>query len=200
MDSCIQEAEIMSEAVSFWLDNKMASARKIAEIGDQVLVDYRGKFYVIRNGSAQMKGSKPLHYSKSSMPIIWKKALRGDVPLIVDTAEPDEGLLPKTSVTKRVRSKKVEEAPMPHTSPESAAQQAISLKSAQKPVKKIDAKAAIQTAVPAQCPYCGQKHDIPVEKGKNGKPFFVTCTKCTVDFAVRFVTVTQFQAQVAGFR
>lgn len=190
----------MSEAVSFWLDNKMASARKVAEIGDQVLVDYRGKFYVIRNGAALIKGSKPLHYSRSSMPAIWRKALRGEVPVTGAAAEQEEAPLPMASVSKRVRAKKEKETPMPETPPSAAVHQTPAAKSAAKPARKPDVKPALQTAVAAQCPYCGQKHDIPVEKGKNGKPFFMTCTRCTVDFAVRFVPVTIYQAQVAAFR
>jgi DNA-directed RNA polymerase subunit M/transcription elongation factor TFIIS len=195
-----QEVDVMSEAISFWLDNKMASAHKVAEIGDQVLVDYRGKFYVIRNGSALMKGSKPLHYSRSSMPVIWKKALRGELPNTATVVEPDDEILPMTSVTKRVRAKKEKEAPMPEASPAPVVQQATASKTTAKPIKKAEPKAATQTTVAAQCPYCSQKHEIPLEKGRNGKPFFVTCTKCTVDFAVRFIPVTLFQAQVAAFR
>lgn len=194
----------MPEAISFWLDNKMASAKIIAEINGQVLVDYRGKFYVIINGMAVMKGSKPLHYSKSSMPLLWKKAMRGEMPSIMPP-EPDAGILPRASITKRVRMKKEKEtSPMPDTTA-SPLPQATALKESadpkpQKSVKKAEAKPALQTVVPAHCPYCNQKHDIPAEKGKNGKPFFVTCTRCTTEFAVRFVPVTMFQAQVAGFR
>lgn len=194
----------MSEAISFWLDNKTASAQKIAEIGDQVLVDYRGKFYVIVNGMAVMKGSKPLHYSKTSMPAIWKKAMLGEVPTI-NPSEHEDDFLPKASVTKRVRVKKEKEAvPMPDNTPtaleQTTAPKAVATQKSHKTANKTDAKPAPQTVVPAQCPYCGQKHEIPVEKGKNGKPFFITCTRCTTDFAVRFVPVTMFQAQIAGFR
>jgi len=189
----------MPEAISFWLDNKMVSAHKVTEIGDQVLVDYRGKYYVIRNGSALMKGSKPLHYSRSSMPITWKKAMRGDVPVIMES-DPDDEILPMTSVTKRVRVKKEKEPTMQEAPPATALQQSLASKTSAKSAKKVEVKPVSQTAVAAQCPYCNQKHDIPVEKGRNGKPFFVTCTKCTVDFAVRFVPVTLFQAQVAAFK
>lgn len=194
----------MSEAISFWLDNKTAAAQKIAEIGDQILVDYRGKFYVIINGKAVMKGSKPLHYSKSSMPAIWKKAMRGEMPTIMPS-KTDEDILPMVSSTKRIRVKKEKESTlMPDTTlstlPQADTSKAVTSPKPQKSAKKIEAMSAPQTVVPAQCPYCNQKHEIPVEKGKNGKPFFITCTRCTTDFAVRFVPVTMFQAQVAGFR
>jgi transposase-like protein len=52
----------------------------------------------------------------------------------------------------------------------------------------------------ANCPYCNARHEIQVEKGKNGKPFFMACSKCKSEFAVRFVPVAMYQAQVAGFR
>ena len=195
----------MSEAVSFWLDNKMASARKVAEIGSQVLVDYRGKFYVVVNGSAQMRGSKPLHYSRSSMPSLWKKALRGESPP-PPPDDQDDASMPIPSKTRITRSRSGKEAPsmtatIPVAETAPVARQPVSADKAVRPVKKTETiKLAHQTTVPAQCPYCSQKHDIPVEKGKNGKPFFVTCSKCTADFAVRFTPVTMFQAQVAGFR
>lgn len=194
----------MSESVSFWLDNKMAAARKVAEIGDQTLVDYRGKFYVIKNGSALMKGSRPLHYSKTSMPTLWKKALRGEISPSVNAPESEEQNLPVASVTKRVRKKKEkEEIPMQEASTTSSFQVVkdsdTGLKKA-KATKKSEVKSAIQSAVAVQCPSCGHKHDIPVEKGKSGKPFFFACSKCSSDFAVRFVSVTMLQAQVAAFR
>ncbi len=63
-----------------------------------------------------------------------------------------------------------------------------------KPVK------IIQAVVATTCPYCSHKQDLPFEKGKNGKPFFVVCVRCSTEFAVRFVPVTMYQAQVAAFK
>ena len=57
-----------------------------------------------------------------------------------------------------------------------------------------------QSTVPVECPYCSHKQDLPFEKGKNGKPFFVLCVRCSTEFAVRFVPVTLYQAQVAAFK
>lgn len=194
----------MSEIISFWLDNKMASAHKMADVGDQTLVDYRGKFYVIKNGSALMKGSRPLHYSKTSLPTLWKKALKGEIPAAVAASEEEN--LPVASVTKRIRKKKekeevpMQEAPTPPASQSTTAQTPDADQKKTKAAKKAEIKPGAQTAVVAQCPYCSQKHDIPLEKGKNGKPFFFTCSRCASDFAVRFVSVTMMQAQVAGFR
>jgi DNA-directed RNA polymerase subunit RPC12/RpoP len=61
-------------------------------------------------------------------------------------------------------------------------------------------KPIAQTAVSAACPECGFKHEFPLEKGKNGKPFFTACSRCKAEFAVRFVPAMIYQAQVAGFR
>ena len=66
--------------------------------------------------------------------------------------------------------------------------------------KKTREQATAQTMVSAECPYCSHKQEIPVEKGRSGKPFFNSCIKCRNDFAVKFVQVTMYQAQVAGFR
>ncbi len=57
-----------------------------------------------------------------------------------------------------------------------------------------------QATIAATCPYCSHKQDLPFEKGKNGKPFFVACVRCSSEFAVRFVPVTLYQAQVAAFK
>jgi hypothetical protein len=69
-----------------------------------------------------------------------------------------------------------------------------------KPRKKPEVKPAFQSSVTALCPYCSHKHELPVEKGKNGKAFILVCDRCNTDFAVRFVQVVQYQAQTAGFR
>lgn len=67
-----------------------------------------------------------------------------------------------------------------------------------KPTKKVD-KHSVKAPVIAICPYCKTSHEIPIEKGKSGKPFLLVCSKCNGDFAVRFVEVTIYQAEVAGF-
>lgn len=194
----------MSEAISFWLDNKMVSALKVAQIGGHTLVDYRGRYYEVTGGAAVMKGSKPLHFSKSSLPSHWKKAVRGDAPAAMPQ-EADDGIMPQMSVTRRIRSKQEHEVPAmqetPSPQPATAAPKtAPEQKRPPKPTGKPETRMTAQSTVPAHCPTCGCKQDIPVEKGKNGKPFFLTCPRCTADFAVRFVPVTMFQAQVAGFK
>jgi hypothetical protein len=50
----------MEEAITFWLDNKICSGFKVAEIDRQTLVSYRDKFYLVENGAARMNGVRPL--------------------------------------------------------------------------------------------------------------------------------------------
>lgn len=198
----------MSESVQFWLDNKMSAGIKVAAIGDQVLVIYRDKFYVVEHGAAHMRGGKPLHFSKSSMPAIWKKALKGGVPSPDAVVPPPEEVLPIVTSTRNKRTTPEERrssSPVhmavqkPHAQSPAPAQATRGVMSP-KGVKKMDTKPVTQTTVATNCPHCNHKHEIPLEKGKNGKPFFTTCTRCKNEFAVRFVPVTVFQAQVARFR
>lgn len=85
-----------------------------------------------------------------------------------------------------------EDQPPAAKPPQSAAK-----KSAAADIKPVK---IVQAVVAATCPYCNHKQDLPFEKGKNGKPFFVACVRCSTEFAVRFVPVTMYQAQVAAFK
>jgi len=203
----------MSEAVTFWLDNKVSSGVKVAEIGSQVLVSYREKYYVVEGGAARMKGSKPLHYSKSSLPAIWKKALRGILPPVSAITPPEDEILPRMTTLKKERTKMEKPTPAAVDLPEATSadveprqlppSQSVSSKLKARLPKssgKTEAKPASQASVAAVCPYCSHKNELPLEKGKNGKPFFTVCVKCNRDFAVRFVPVTVYQAQVAAFK
>ncbi|MEI6702926.1 MAG: hypothetical protein WCL71_05240 [Deltaproteobacteria bacterium] len=197
----------MEEAVTFWLDNKISSGFKVAEIGSQVLVSYRDKFYVIEGGAAQMKGVRPLHYSKTSMPPLWKRAMKGILPPLAAEIEfPEEENLPVTTSTKKERTKMqkpaISVADRIDFQPqgEKAQQAPPKSHSHSKALSDVKPIKATQTVVVANCPYCNQKHDLAIEKGKNGKPFFVACARCSIEFAVRFVPVTMYQAQVAAFR
>ena len=192
----------MEETITFWLDNKICSGFKIAEIGSQSLVSYRDKYYIVVSGAAQMKGVRPLHYSKTSMPPLWKKAMKGILPPPVAVTEyPEDEFLPITTSTKKERK------PMQKNTIESEFSeerqvtarplQAVTKKSTAADVKPVK---IIQAVVAATCPYCSHKQDMPFEKGKNGKPFFVACVRCSTEFAVRFVPVTMYQAQVAAFK
>src|SRR6185369_8329835 len=69
----------MSEAVSFWMDNKNCVGKIAVINGDQSLVIYRDRYYVLKDGTAQAKGGKPLRYSLSSLPTLWKRALKGSI-------------------------------------------------------------------------------------------------------------------------
>jgi hypothetical protein len=197
----------MEEAVTFWLDNKISSGCKVVEIGNQTLVSYRDKFYVVEGGAAHMKGVRPLHYSKTSMPPVWKKAMNGILPLTAVAAErPEEENLPVSTSNKKERTKMQKPAifaadqvnlqPLGEK-PQQASTKPTAHSKASTDVKQIKAP---QMVVLANCPYCNHRHDLPFEKGKNGKPFFVACARCNLEFAVRFVPVTIYQAQVAAFR
>ena len=192
----------MEETITFWPDNKICSGFKIAEIGSQTLVLYRDKYYIIVGGAAQMKGVRPLHYSKTSMPLLWKKAIKGILPPPVAVTEyAEDEFLPITTSTKKERKymqKDTIESELSEMPP-------VAKKPAPAPAKKtvgaeIKPAKIVQAVVAAICPYCSHKQDIPFEKGKNGKPFFVACIRCSSEFAVRFVPVTMYQAQVAAFK
>ena len=203
----------MSEPVQFWLDNKMSAGIKVASIGSQLLVVYRERYYVVEKDAAQMKGGKPLRYSLSSMPLVWKKALRGDVlPAEVLMVPADDALPEPTSAKKERVKKERPQSPKPVASvatPAAAPPAPVQTPAPSRPAaaskasgnaKPPEIKPAAQASVSAACPECRFKHEFPLERGKNGKPFFVACTKCKAEFAVRFVPVMVYQAQVAGFR
>ena len=198
----------MEETITFWLDNKICSGFKIAEIGAQTLVSYRDKYYIVVKGAALMKGVRPLYYSKTSMPLLWKKAMRGILhPPVAAIEHGEDFFLPITPSTKKERSVMnnttasvsgpSEELPQTSTLQQSAAKKAVSAKSGVTEMKPVK---IAQSVVSTICPYCNHKQDLPFEKGKSGKPFFVACIRCSTEFAVRFVPVTVYQAQVAAFK
>lgn len=190
----------MEEAITFWLDNKICSGFKIAEIGSQTLILYRDKYYIVIDGAAKMNGVRPLHYSKTSMPLLWKKALKGIMPTPAATIEHiEDDFLHMTASIKKER-KTMQNSTSPLSDP--AEVKPLTIRPAVKKTIASDIKPLkiVPISVSANCPYCNQKQDLTFEKGKNGKPFFVSCVKCNVDFAVRFVPVTVYQAQVAAFK
>lgn len=200
----------MAEAVTFWLDNKVSSGVKVAEIGQQQLVSYRDKFYLVEGGAARMRGSRPLHYSKSSLPTIWRKAMQGILPPAAALVPEEDTTLPRTTTTKRERTnmEKPATAQAAQPQPEPAEERPRLTPAIPSPVTKTKAKPATakkatkpdtQAVVIAACPYCNHKNELALEKGKSGKPFFTICARCERDFAVRFVPVTVYQAQVAAF-
>jgi len=189
----------MGEAVTFWMENKNCVGKTAAIIEDQVLVAYRDRYYLLQGGVALIKGGKPLRYSQSSLPPHWKRALKGElqlpaaVPTVFDSI-PDP-------IAQKSGRKKAEKPAMTEQKQEAAVEKSTEVASpAIKSPKKNETKPAIQPAVVANCPYCNARHEMEAEKGKSGKPFFIACNKCTREFAVRFVPVTIYQAQVAGFR
>jgi hypothetical protein len=189
----------MSDSILFWLDNKNCTGTKAAVLGDQVLVLYRDRYYVVTDGAAQTKGTKPLRFSLSSLPTAWKRALKGDVPALTALTSGIDAA-PTTHPLKRAR-KKAEKPAMTELQQETIPEKNVKTPTpVAKARREVKTKPATQPPVVANCPYCNAHHEIPVEKGKHGKPFFMPCSKCNNEFAVRFVQVTLYQAQVAGFR
>lgn len=186
------------ESITFWLDNRKCAGIKAALIGNQHLVLYRDRYYVVSGGAAQTRAGKPLRFSTSSLPSAWKLALKGEMPVSMASV-PEPSPAPTTRKPQR-QYRKAEKPAMPESHKESTPVVTVDAPdSAVKPKRKSDAKPAPQSPVAANCPYCNARHEIPVEKGKGGKPFFVPCTRCAKEFAVRFVQVTMYKAQVAGF-
>ncbi|HIJ87043.1 MAG TPA: hypothetical protein HPP97_05080 [Desulfuromonadales bacterium] len=193
----------MEETLTFWLDNKICSGFKIAEIGNQALVSYREKYYIVVDGAARMNGVRPLHYSKTSLPLLWKKALRGILPPPVAVTEyAEDEFLPITTSTKKERKPMQKDTLVSEFTEATPGAVKPAPAVAKKPTTTAEVKPVkiSQAVVAATCPYCSHKQDLPFEKGKNGKPFFVACIRCSTEFAVRFVPVTMYQAQVAAFK
>ncbi len=189
----------MSDVVSFWMENKSCVGKLALTIGDQSLVIYRERYYLLKGGTAETRGGKPLRYSLSSLPATWKLALKGGLQALPAAAQAEPDSDPVAMIPKRPRVKKEQLiVPEPQLETVPVEIEEVPLKAA-KPAKRAD-KPAPQEPVIANCPNCSSRHEIPLEKGKSGKPFFITCNKCTSEFAVRFVQVTMFQAQVAGFK
>ena len=95
----------MSEPITFWMDNKNCVGMTAAIIGNETLVSYRDRYYVLLGGVAQNKGGKALRYSQTSLPPIWKRALKGDVQL-PETLPTDFDSGPILKPVKRERKKR----------------------------------------------------------------------------------------------
>ena len=186
----------MSEAVSFWMDNKNCTGKNVVIIEDQTLVLYRDRYYVLKDGTALSKGGKPLRYSLSSLPVPWKRALKGEAQLPAAVVTEPEPMQATPKQPRQKKEKPVMLEPIPETVTIEPEKQPVKVS---KPTKKVD-KHSVKAPVIAICPYCKTSPEIPIEKGKSGKPFLLVCSKCNGDFAVRFVEVTIYQAEVAGFQ
>jgi len=197
----------MSVPVQFLLDNNLSDGIKVAEIEEKLLVAYREKYYVVVDGVAQMKGSKPLQYSKVSIPTVWRMSMSEvypspSVPLVTAADDSPAGAGPGNDsvqngpnvpalaeeAQKPLRSTVAERSPQPARSKQV------------KPAAKVEPIQLAQEFVEAKCPYCGHKNEIMLDRGRRAKPFFVPCDKCSEEFAVKLVQVLAYQAQVAGFR
>jgi len=199
----------MSEAVQFWLENKMSTGIRVAGIGDQSLVLYRDRYYLVEKGAARMGGRKPLRYSKSSLPPIWKKALSAETAQDDADLEPSppEPALADGKAQERMAGDMSLPAPLMREEPSrpEPVHPPLPLPSTRVPKPprkgvKLEKAPAHQTNVVVRCPYCSNEHELEPEKGKVGKSFFLECERCKTEFAVRIVPVMIYQAIVAGFR
>ena len=198
----------MSEGVQFWLDNRLSEGNKVAELEEQLLVEYREKFYVVVDGVAKMKGSKPLQYSKLSIPTAWRMSMSGVTSPQAESAVTVADEAPADGVSRGIETGEK----VPNVSPFAAgAASTATSKAAErsplpvkaKPVKpagKLEPLQLAQEFVEAKCPYCGHKNEIMMDRGRRTKPFFVSCDRCSEEFGVKLVQVLVYQAQVAGFR
>jgi len=202
----------MPETVRFWLDNKLCDGSKSAGIGEQLLVEYREKYYVVVDGVTQMKGSKPLCYSKLSIPTEWRMAMgaapashaapRGDTA--GEAAGPAAGSAEKVA---GVPPSPAEDGQLPERPARPSATAKASDRSPQqsgskpaRPAGKTEPLQLAQEFVEAKCPYCGHRNEIVLDRNRRARPFFQPCDKCGGEFAVKLVQVLAYQAQVAGFR
>jgi len=143
------------------------------------------------------------------MPAIWKKAINGETTQPAAIRIQSEEALPMASSTNKPRAKKKTphsasfaqtEIQVPASAQPLAQSQPASEAKPPKSSKNKELKTVTQATVATHCPNCNHKHEIHLDKGKSGKPFFMPCARCKTEFAVRFVPVTVYQAQVAGFR
>lgn len=204
----------MSEPVRFWLDNRLHDGSRVAEIGEQLLVEYGEKYYIVVDGVARMKGSKPLCYSKLSIPTVWRASMAGtpsphSAPrdAVADDLPGAGGGLAEGAAAKAAG---VPPATDDGQLPERPARPSAAAKASGRSSQPSDSKQPrpgkgepIQLAqefVEAKCPYCGHRNEIVLDRSRRARPFFVPCDKCAGEFAVKLVQVLAYQAQVAGFR
>ncbi len=200
------------ETIRFWLDNRQVYGVVTGENDGDLLVSYQKRFYIIRGDVPLMKNRRPLRFSATTLPAIWKKALHSATQArqTSATAQPDLGpreldpVPPKVSkeiiaLEKLENVQKIERASMENV--EEAPKQEITVaeKRISKRAKKGETgKSTKGEPVIFECPYCNHKAEAPPGR-KDGRPFFHTCEKCNGEFGLRIVPVTAYQAEVAAF-
>lgn len=200
------------ETVRFWLDNRQVYGVVTAENDGNLLVSYQKRFYVIREDVPLMKNRRPLRYTATTLPAIWKKAMHSAGPTGRSSAnvQPDSGSRRLDPVPPKAPKKikasenlenvqKIERAIMENVEEAPKQEIAAEEKRISKRAKKSDTgKGSKGEPVIFECPYCHHKAEAPPGR-KDGRPFFHTCEKCNGEFGLRIVPVTEYQAEVAAF-
>lgn len=135
-------------AITFWLENRQVNGLLVAESGVEKLVQYGGRFYVVKD-----KDPGKRHYTQRTLPLLWRKIL-AEKPLLAPPA-PEKDDSPPIEKVRPVRvprtgRKQMEEG----TSPGEPAAAAT-----------LPRKPEPPEAVPA----LEQTPSAPVAKGKGGR-------------------------------
>jgi len=200
------------ETVRFWLDNRQVYGVVNGVMDGDVLVSYQKRFYVIRGDVPLMKNRRPLRYTATTLPAVWKKALQSAGPTGRSSAIAQPGLGPREAdpvppkAAKKIKAsenlknvQKIERAIMENLEEAPAQEIAVEGKRISKRAKKSETgKSTKGEPVIFECPYCHHKAEAPPGR-KDGRPFFHTCEKCNGEFGLRIVPVTAYQAEVAAF-
>ncbi len=204
------------ETVRFWLDNRQVYGVVHGRIDGDLLVSYQKRFYVIRGDVPLMKNRRPMRFSASTLPAIWKKTLLGAPDYSTQTGQssaavqddlsssgPDPVPLKARQKTKGLgtlgKVQKIERAIMENVDETPKEEIQVEEKRISKRAKKRETgKNTKGEPVIFECPYCNHKAEAPSGR-KDGRPFFHTCEKCNGEFGLRIVPVTTYQAEVAAF-
>lgn len=215
------------DTVRFWIDrNKQVYGLVNAKSDDELLVLYQSRYYVVRGDTAVMKQGRPVRFTASTLPAVWKRILNrvpenGTLPLLepsstqskwdrVETPSPFS-TAKRTEEVEATQLKASDEATTDterggmdmvgeeqHQDSEIRKEEEVTAAAPKKSRKGEGAKPPKGEPIPFDCPYCGHKAEAPHCR-KDGKPFFHTCEKCNGEFAIRIAPVTIYQAEVAAF-
>lgn len=213
-------------AWTFWLKERQVTGVIVAEHGEEKLVEYAKRLYVVKGKEPQKK-----HYTQSTIPALWKKVMSGQhsaeqLAKEIDVTKKDVKAAHATRAVVRAAAKqeaKTTATPPATVPPSSSAELAPPPRKSRTPkAKKVDASS--QDAPPVEpklgakrkvapspplkseniayfdCPECGQPQAVDASTVKVGKAFIRSCVKCGKEFAVRLVPVTTYRAEVAAFR
>lgn len=212
-------------AWTFWLKERQVTGVIVAEHGQEKLVEYAKRFYVV-------KGKDPLkkHYTQSTIPAFWKKVLSGqhsaeELTKEIGVTKKDVKAARATRAVVRAAAKQeAKTAAMPPAAvpPSPSEEQAPAHRPSRVPKeKKADASspgappvevkpAAKRKLAPSpplkpenivyfDCPECGHPQAVDASTVKVGKAFIRACVNCGKEFGVRLVPVTTYRAEVAAF-